>query len=202
MHDVATIILGAGLSRRMGTDNKLLLPVQNRAMISHMVAIYRAATDGPVMVVTGNGHEQVEEALQNSGAETVFNENYKDGQVSSVACGLQNAPKAKVFLMALGDQPYLRVENLQALLAAHGSADADRISIPQFDGRRGTPLVIPDSLRRRLLEDPRSPGCKRFTRENPEHVQFHALPARGFYTDIDTPEDYEALSADLKSELL
>lgn len=200
MHDIATILLAAGLSRRMGQQNKLLLPIQGRPMIAHMVATYQAATKGPVLVVTGNERELIEEALDGSGAETVFSENYKDGQVNSVACGLQNAPEAKTLLMALGDQPYLRSKDLQTLLAAHRTTDPNRISIPQIGDKRGTPLVIPASLRARLLEDPRSPGCKRFTRENPEHVQFHALPARGFYDDIDTPEDYAALLADLEKE--
>ena len=200
MHEIATILLAAGLSRRMGEQNKLLLPIHGRPMIAHMVAIYQAATKGPVLVVTGNERALIEEALDGSGAETVFSENYKVGQVNSVACGLQNAPDAKTLLMALGDQPYLQTKDLQALLAAHDAADPNRISIPQIGDMRGTPLVIPGALRARLLEDPRSPGCKRFTRENPEHVQFHALPARGFYDDIDTPEDYAALLADLEKE--
>ena len=200
MHEIATILLAAGLSRRMGEQNKLLLPIHGRPIIAHMVAIYQAATKGPVLVVTGNERALIEEALDGSGAETVFSENYKVGQVNSVACGLQNAPDAKTLLMALGDQPYLQTKDLQALLAAHDAADPNRISIPQIGDMRGTPLVIPGALRARLLEDPRSPGCKRFTRENPEHVQFHALPARGFYDDIDTPEDYAALLADLEKE--
>jgi molybdenum cofactor cytidylyltransferase len=44
-----------------------------------------------------------------------------------------------------------------------------------------------------VLADPKSPGCKKFTRTHPEYVQFQTLPSRGFYTDIDTPEAYETL---------
>ncbi len=191
MNKVVTILLAAGLSRRMGARNKLLLPVAGVPMIRHMVDLYKRATDGPVWVVTGHDRSKVEHALQNSGAVTVFNPNYADGQMTSVARGLATAPAAEVVLLGLGDQPMLTPADISTLITAHHAGDPARISIPVHGDARGNPIAIPAPLRARLLDDPRAPGCKKFTRQNPQHVQFHTLPARGFYADIDTPEAYE-----------
>ena len=79
--------------------------------------------------------------------------------------------------------------------AAHAAADPGRISIPRRGDRRGNPIAVPDPLRAGLLADPHAPGCKRFTRDNPDLVQFHPLAASGFYTDIDTPDAYAAFTA-------
>lgn len=195
MRDITAIILAAGLSRRMGDRNKLLLPVGGVPMIRHMVDVYSAATTRPVLVVTGHDADDVAKALTDSGARTAFNADYAQGQPTSVACGLRAVNDAGAVLIGLGDQPLLTAGDIRDLLAAHTSADSQRISIPALDQRRGNPIVVPDVLRTRLLKDPRSPGCKTFTRAHPEHVQFHALSARGFYADIDTPEAYEALIA-------
>lgn len=195
MTKVATILLAAGLSRRMGARNKLLLPVRGVPMIRHMVTVYGAATKGPVLVVTGHERTEIEMALNGSIATTVFNPDYERGQVSSVACGLKHVANAEFILMGLGDQPLLTPTDLSALIAAHAAADTTRISIPMHGNDRGNPILIPANLRARLLEDPRAPGCKTFTRNNPDHVQFHDLPTRGFYTDVDTPDAYENLSA-------
>jgi molybdenum cofactor cytidylyltransferase len=192
MPDVTAIILAAGLSRRMGDRNKLLLPVGGVPMIRHMVDVYSAATTQPVLVVTGHDAEDVEAALEDSAARTVFNADYAQGQPSSVACGLREATDAGAVLVGLGDQPLLTAKDIRSLIAAHASADTRRISIPAMNHRRGNPILVPGALRARLLENPRSPGCKSFTRAHPEHAQFHRLPARGFYTDVDTPEAYEA----------
>ncbi|MEO9779681.1 MAG: nucleotidyltransferase family protein [Sedimentitalea sp.] len=195
MRDITAIILAAGLSRRMGDCNKLLLPVGGVPMIRHMVDVYSAATTRPVLVVTGHDADDVAKALTDSGARTVFNADYAQGQPTSVACGLRAVNDAGAVLIGLGDQPLLTAGDIRDLLAAHTSADPQRISIPALDQHRGNPIMVPDALRSRLLKDPRSPGCKTFTRAYPEHVQFHALSARGFYADIDTPEAYETLIA-------
>ena len=193
MGDVAAIILAAGLSRRMGARNKLLLPVGRVPMIRHMVDTYRAIATHSVLVVTGHEATEIEAALAGSGATTLFNPDFADGQPTSVACGLRAADGVDTMVIGLGDQPLLTGGDLRALLAAHQAADRDRISIPRWDEQRGNPIVVPGSLRARLLADPTSPGCKKFTRTFPEHVQFHALSAPGFYADIDTPEAYDAL---------
>lgn len=193
MNNLTAIILAAGLSRRMGAPNKLLLPINGIPMIRHMVKTYKAVTMLPVLVVTGHDAEAIETALEGSGARTVFNPDYAQGQPTSVACGLRAAGATARFLIGLGDQPTLTSEDLQVLLRAHLQADPSRISIPMMGDQRGNPIVVPDILRAQLLADPKSPGCKKFTRAHPEHVQFHALSAPGYYADVDTPEAYKAL---------
>lgn len=193
MHDIGTILLAAGLSSRMGARNKLLMPIAGVAMIRHMVETYHAATRQPVLVITGHETDQVAAALEDIPALTRFNPDFAQGQVTSVVCGLRYADPARRLLIGLGDQPQLQRHDLEELIQAHDTAEEDKISIPHWEGHRGNPILIPSALRARLLEDPHAPGCKKFTRAHPEHVQFHDLPQRGFYADVDTPEAYAAL---------
>ena len=202
MIDITAIILAAGLSRRMGQQNKLLLPVNGVPMVRLMVGVYSAVTTRPVLVVTGHEAKEIEAALDGTCAEFVFNPDYAEGQATSVACGLRAAAHGIPLLVGLGDQPLLTADDLRALLAAHEGADPTRISIPVRDQQRGNPIVIPEALRTALLADRRSPGCKKFTRAHPEHVQFHKLAAAGFYTDVDTLQAYDAVLAHPVEEAL
>lgn len=170
-------------------------------MIRHMFNVYRAATGGRVVVVTGHQADKIDSALSGSGAETLFNADFARGQPTSVACGLQAAGNADTVLIGLGDQPLLTVGDIQSLLAAHAAADRSCISIPAVDQQRGNPIVVPANLRTRLLSDPRSMGCRKFTRTHPEHVQFHQLASLGFYMDVDTPEAYAALKAGKQEDI-
>ncbi|MFA3918909.1 nucleotidyltransferase family protein [Ruegeria hyattellae] len=193
MGDVTAILLAAGLSRRMGERNKLLLPINGVPMIRYMVEVYRAVTQRPILVVTGHQSDAIEDSLAGCDVRLIFNSDFADGQQTSVACGLRVAKDGAQILIGLGDQPRLTGDNLRALLKAHKAADPARISIPKIGDQRGNPIVVPSNLRERVLADPKSAGCKAFTRKYPERVQFHALSAHGFYTDVDTPDAYDAL---------
>ena len=194
MLNVAAIVLAAGHSRRMGAANKLLLQVGEHAMIRHVVGQYRAAIDGPITVVTGHDADSVQFQLRDLDVECVFNPDHEKGQQTSVAYGLSHARDADVLLIGLGDQPLLRSADICDLVRVHSSISPTKISIPVNGAARGNPIVVPHTLRPNLTADPSRPGCMRFTRENPEYVQRHTLAAIGFYADIDTPNDYAALS--------
>ncbi|MEX0337716.1 MAG: NTP transferase domain-containing protein, partial [Arenibacterium sp.] len=188
------ILLAAGISRRMGARNKLLLPVNGVAMVRHVAEMYLKAVDGPVIVVTGFEAARVEAVLTGTRLEFVHNEDFADGQPSSVATGLRRAPEADMLLIGLADQPLLRSDDLNTLITAHRAGDPGKITIPVWGDQRGNPIVVPHTLRPRLTENPDRPGCMRFTRDHREHVQQVALSAPGFYTDIDTPAEYDALN--------
>ena len=194
MTEVAAIILAAGLSRRMGEQNKLLLPVGGIPMIRHMVLTYQNIATLPVVVVTGYESTAVGIAIEGTGAEIVFNASFAEGQQTSIVCGLAAIPDASLIFVGLGDQPLLNGHDLQHLLAAHASADPARISIPILDQVRGNPILIPKVLQRHLVKEQNVPGCRAFTRNYPEHVQFHELTNPGFYADVDTPEAYSAFN--------
>lgn len=179
----------------MGAQNKLLLPYKGVPMIRHMAAIYKEATNAPVYVVTGHEAEWVEDALRGTGAITIHNARFEEGQQSSVTFGLRALPKDADVLVGLGDQPLLNVADVRALVAAHTNHGASRISVPTRGEMRGNPIIIPASLRSRVLADPRGSGCKSFTRTHLEQVQMVPMEASGFFADVDTPQAYADLRA-------
>ena len=193
MPEVSAILLAAGLSRRMGAPNKLLLPVGDKPMVRRVAEAYLGAIDGPLTVVPGCDAQKVRTALHDLPLRFAHNPDFESGQPSSVATGLQHAPETDLLLIGLADQAMLTSDNLVDLVAAHRAGNADKITIPMRHGTRGNPIVIPRSLRSRLTENPKRPGCMRFTRDYPEHVQAADLSAAGFYSDVDTPRDYETI---------
>lgn len=189
MNNLATIVLAAGLSRRMGAVNKLLLDVQGAKLVRSVVDACAGVSDCPVTLVTGFEAEKITAALDGTNLNIVHNKSFADGQVSSVLAGLAHAPVAKSYLLALGDQPALTPRTLDELLQAHKNQGHDQITIPFVDGHRGNPIVIPAKLRKRILTEKTNLGCRGFTRNHPELVFAYSSQTRAFVDDIDTPED-------------
>ncbi|MEM9709902.1 MAG: nucleotidyltransferase family protein [Pseudomonadota bacterium] len=193
MAKVAAIILAAGLSRRMGAKNKLLLPVRGRPMIAGVVGEYLGAAED-VRVVTGHEAERVGQALADLPVKLVHNPDFESGQPSSVAAGLRSLDGQDLVLVGLGDQVDLRSRHIEALLKAHFAHGGRKISVPHSAANRGNPIVIPGAMVAQILDDGRNPGCGRFTRENPDLVEKIAFEDPAYFTDVDTPEAYRALS--------
>lgn len=189
MFDRSAIVLAAGLSRRMGATNKLLLPIGDMPMIRHVVRAYGVVCDGPITVVTGYARSEIKKALYGLAPKLLYNPDFGQGRKTSVLAGLSAAAPAQDTFIGLGDQPLLSAEALSALLNVHHAGPPGRITVPMRGRDRGNPLIVPHALMARLMADPRSPGCRKFTQDHPELVNFAPMAQDAFFIDLDTPED-------------
>lgn len=189
IRDTAAIVLAAGLSRRMGEVNKLLLCVGDDILLRHVVNACAAVSDQPVTVVVGYQEDAVKNALSDSNVIFVQNNRFEEGQMTSVDAGLRGAPVASTYLMALGDQPKITADCLSELLDAHHAGAGGRITVPMVGGMRGNPIVIPAAQRARMLADPINLGCRKLTQNSPEHVHEFTTSNSSFVDDVDTPAE-------------
>lgn len=195
MYDAAAIVLAAGLSRRMGAVNKLLIEINGTPMIRATVSACMAVCDAPVTVVTGHQASEIEQVLVGVNVSFIHNLDYASGQVGSVVAGLNAAPEARTTLVVLGDQPLLDSAALERLLEVHRASGQSRITIPVNRKERGNPLVIPSALKPALLADKTNPGCRKFTRDNPDKVHRFQSQDPAYFTDLDTLEDLKSFQA-------
>lgn len=119
---VAIIVLAAGLSRRFGTQNKLLIDWEGEPLIRRVVRTAQECgalaplLDSQVIVVTGHEAEAIKAALTDLPVTFAHNERYTEGMGTSIAVGVRAAPPdASGFLIVPGDMPRLRSETLSTL---------------------------------------------------------------------------------------
>lgn len=191
---VSAVVLAAGLSRRMGAQNKLLLPVEGKAMIARVLESVLGAGFGEVVVVLGHDAEAVRRALAPLGVRCVYNERFESGQVSSVRAGLAALEQsADAVMICLGDQPLLTTADLRELQDAYARRPSGSILIPTRAGQRGNPVIIDWQSVRDTLERGLNFGCRHFIDENPERVYRWPAPSDHFVRDVDEPADYQTL---------
>jgi molybdenum cofactor cytidylyltransferase len=191
---ISAVVLAAGLSRRMGAQNKLLLPVAGEAMIARVVENVLGAGFSEVVVVLGHEAEAVRRAVAALGVRCVYNERFESGQVSSVRAGLAALEQsADAVMICLGDQPLLTTADLRELQGAYASRPSGSILIPTRAGQRGNPVIIDWQSVRDTLERGLNFGCRHFIDENPERVYRWPAPSDHFVRDVDEPADYQTL---------
>lgn len=197
MSDVTAIVLAAGESRRMGAENKLLLPFGAATLIERVVGAVRASAVGEVVVVVGHEAERVRAALREQDVLFAENPHYQEGMTTSIHAGIGAASgTASGFMICLSDLPLIEPDEFDRLLAAFETATADdprRIVVPVFEGQRGNPVIFPAVYRSDILNQRGVMGCKGLVRQHPERVVEVEMPTDHVLRDADTPEAYARL---------
>lgn len=117
---VATIVLAAGASSRMGRP-KMLLPVGDRTLLATAVTPHLVAVNGRVVVVLGKDARRIraEAGLPlDPRLHVVVNRRWREGMSSSLRRGLEVCRDADAVLIALGDEPGVTVDRIARIVAA------------------------------------------------------------------------------------
>jgi molybdenum cofactor cytidylyltransferase len=188
----AAVLLAAGLSRRMGTRNKLLIEIGGEPMVRRVARVYLAA-GAQVRAVVGYQAERVREALKGLPLTIVENPRFSEGRVASVRAGIASLTgRCDAVLIALADQAALTPGDIAGLLGAFGQSGRDRIMIPFHGGARGNPVVFPPSIIEEIVAAGPGADCRTFIDANAQRTCRYEGASSHFVTDIDTPDDLRA----------
>jgi molybdenum cofactor cytidylyltransferase len=157
---LAALILSAGASSRMGRP-KALLPYREGTFLQHLIDVTRHPKIGVTRIVLGSGAEKIAEAAKLDPSEVVLNQDWEQGQLSSICAGVRS-------LLGLGtdgmilcpvDHPLVSA-GLVADLIEHFYKDRRPIVIPTYNGKRGHPVIFSSAIYAELLAAPAEKGAR------------------------------------------
>ncbi len=190
--EIAVLVLAAGGGTRLGGD-KLLLPWRGKAIILHTLEhIFAMRHKGPVFVVTGCGAESVKEVIASTTVHILENSEWQDGQSTSLRLGIAEIAMldVKSVLVVLADQPLVKTETMDQLVAAHPGHMA---TAPSYQGKRGNPVVLSSALFPDIAELRGDVGARSILSRLGDALLLLPVDDPGVVKDIDTPEEYSAL---------
>jgi molybdenum cofactor cytidylyltransferase len=190
MDKVWGIILAAGASTRMGKQ-KMLLPFAGKTIIEAVIETAIPTLESNILVVLGSHRNEIRTQICKLPVRMCENENYKEGMLSSVICGLKNIPHdAEGVMIFLGDQPHIPaiVVNEVTEVAKQNNKG---IVIPTFDGKRGHPVFIDLKYRKEIERLNPNKGLRELMLNNGKDIMEIECDKQEILRDIDTPHDYE-----------
>lgn len=184
---ITAIVLAAGQSKRMG-EPKMLLPWGETTVLEHVIQTLRSAGLEEILVVTGGNRDRVE-ALVQTPARSVFNPDYKRGEmISSLQVGLKEASGAAI-LVVLGDQPQVQKNSLELVLEVFFRTDSS-IIVPSYKMRRGHPWIISKMHWSEIMEMGLGDSLRDFLNRHADEIHYVDVDDPGVLQDLDTPADY------------
>ncbi|HAX23215.1 MAG TPA: nucleotidyltransferase family protein [Hydrogenophaga sp.] len=193
---VGAVLLAAGSGSRMGNRPKSLLELGGVPLIRRQLIALSGAGVDELVVVLGHHAERIELAVRDFPVTVVRNPDPDAGQVSSLRLGLQAlSPKIDTVLVALADQPLINSQDINDLIGAYKKRPAGaQVVQPTVDDQPGNPVMFSGEVREQILAGEARIGCKQWQSAHPEAVHRWASTNQRYRTDVDSPEDIEALA--------
>ena len=199
VRSIAALVLAAGRSSRMGGPNKLLAEIGGRPLVRIAVEEALASQARPVIVVTGHQRERVEAALAGLPVDFVHNPYFADGLGTSLKTGIAALPaQSDGVIVCLGDMPQVDAAMINRLIGAIDPAKGSLIAMPTIEGQRGNPVVWSRRFFPDLMAVEGDVGARYLIGRYTEAVAEVPLSGKAALTDVDTPEVFEALKAELE----
>jgi molybdenum cofactor cytidylyltransferase len=189
---INAIVLAAGESKRMGMPKPLLQFGETgvTTFLGQIVSVLQRARVDRTTVVLGAQSQRIRTAMDLSGADVVLNENYREGQLSSLIAGLKTLPpEAEAMLLCLVDNPFITVGVVDEVISAFRLTGRP-IVIPVFEGERGHPTLFAREMFDQLLAAPVDKGARHAVYSNEAKIFEVPVSEPGIRYRIDTPEDY------------
>jgi molybdenum cofactor cytidylyltransferase len=184
------LILAAGESKRMGFP-KMLLTFNGRTMIENVIGnVIRSDVDN-TMVVLGADRDTLIELVEKSPVKYCYNDNYKEGMLSSVKCGFRNLPSYfEAVLVFQGDQPLIFPKAINTVIEAYRHSGKG-IVIPVYKNKRGHPLLIDRKYRNEIEKLDAHEGLRSLAYQFSDDVLEVETDNSDILRDFDTYEDYK-----------
>lgn len=193
---ISGILLAAGESKRMQPAFKPLLKWGKRTVVGECVHQLRNSGLADIFVVLGHREADIRAGLAGTGVQFVVNEEYQKGMLTSVKTGLAMlGPNTDAVMIALVDQPMIKTDLINKLIAAYGDGSKG-IIIPTYKGKHGHPILISVNFVEEIMQlDETSPeGLKAFINAHKDEWLEVPVEVSGVIEDMDTPDDYARLS--------
>ncbi len=189
----AAIVLAAGASSRFGRP-KALARLGDRPLLQHVLDAAAAVGFAEVVVVLGHDGDEIEESLHWRSERRVRNPDPDAGLSSSLRVGIESlGPNSEAALILLGDQPLVRAEVMERLLAGFEST-ARPVVVPRYeDGGGPNPLLIHRAAWFLAGEARADRGLGPIVRSHRDLMV--EVDVEGSNPDVDTPEDLAAVEA-------
>ena len=196
------IILAAGSSKRLQAAGvktlKPLLKIGHKTFLSK--AIHNCSSVGDCLVVLGYQADELAKHCKELDVPFCVNQNYQNGQTSSLKIGIKNLPHATTrFFIYPVDYPLIQGATIKLLLEALQSTHKE-IVLPTYEGKGGHPSLISISLEEEFLSLHEDEPASLVIHRDPDRVARVPVQDFGVIQDIDTVEDYQKLKESLKEK--
>ena len=190
---IKVILLAAGLSKRMKSENKLIKLYKNKPLINYSLNILKKSKANKIIIVLGHQYKEVKKIIKkNKKIIFTYNKNYKKGMASSIKMGLKKVSKNDDgFIVAQSDMPFVKLSDINKICRSIKTKKF-LVHALKYKNRLGNPIGFDISLIKKFKNIKGQFGAKFMVKSLKNRTNFIKTMSVKSFKDFDKASDFRS----------
>ena len=190
---IKAILLAAGQSKRMKSENKLIKLYKNKPLINYSLNVLTKSKVNKIILVLGHQHKEVKKIIKkNKKIIFTYNKNYQKGMASSIKRGLKKISKNdKGFIIAQSDMPFVKQSDINKICRSINSKKF-LVHALKYKNRVGNPIGFDSSLIKKFKNIKGQFGAKFMVKRLKNRTNFIKTKSIKSFKDFDKASDFRS----------
>ena len=190
---IKAILLAAGQSKRMKSENKLIKLYKNKPLINYSLNVLKKSKANKIIIVLGHQYKEVRKIIKkNKKIIFTYNKNYKKGMASSIKMGLKKVSKNdKGFIVAQSDMPFVKLSDINKICRSIKTKKF-LVHALKYKNRLGNPIGFDISLIKKFKNIKGQFGAKFMVKRLKNRTNFINTSSLKSFKDFDKVSDFRS----------
>ena len=190
---IKAILLAAGQSKRMKSENKLIKLYKNKPLINYSLNVLTKSKVNKIIIVLGHQHKELKKIIKkNKKIIFTYNKNYKKGMASYIKNGLKKISKNdKGFIVAQSDMPFVKQSDINKICRSINSKKF-LVHALKYKTRVGNPIGFDISLIKKFKNIKGQFGAKFMVKRLKNRTNFINTSSLKSFKDFDKVSDFRS----------
>ena len=188
---IKAILLAAGQSKRLKSENKLIKLYKKKPLINHSLNALHKSKVNKIIVVLGHQKKDLQKIIKKNNKNIfTYNKEYKKGMASSIKAGLKKLNKKdKGFIIVLSDMPFIKSSDINKI---YNSIKSKKylVHVLKHRNRVGNPIGFDISIMKKFKKINGDVGAKFMVKRLKKETRFIKINNLKSFKDFDKVSDF------------
>ena len=190
---IKAILLAAGQSKRMKSENKLIKLYKKKPLIDYSLNVLKKSKVNKIIIVLGYQYKELKKIIKkNNRIIFIYNKNYKKGMASSIKIGLKKLSKNdNGFIIAQSDMPFVKLSDINKICRSIKTKKF-LVHALKHKNRLGNPIGFDISLIKKFKNIKGQFGAKFMVKRLKNRTNFININSPKSFKDFDKVSDFRS----------
>ena len=188
---IKTILLAAGQSKRLKSENKLIKLYKKKPLINYSLKTLHKSKVDKVVIVLGHQKNELKKIIKKNKKNIfIFNKDYRKGMASSIKAGLKKVSKSdKGFIIVQSDMPFIKLSEINKI---YNSIKSQKFLVYalRYKNRVGNPIGFDISVVKKFKRIKGDVGAKFMVKRLKNETKFIKIGNLKSFKDFDKASDF------------
>jgi molybdenum cofactor cytidylyltransferase len=188
---IKAILLAAGQSKRLKSENKLIKLYKKTPLINHSLKKLQKSNVNKIIIVLGHDYKEIKKIIKKNRKNIfIYNKNFKKGMASSIKVGLKKvARNDEGFIVVQSDMPFIKTSDINKI---YNSIKLKKFLVYKlkFKNKIGNPIGFDISLIKKFKNIRGEFGAKFMVKRLKKRTKFIRTSSVKSFKDFDKVSDF------------